>query len=101
MPFTEDFSIFTDPVLSGSVATYTPSGSSSSAGRAVNGIFDRESEDVLGMEGSGPTFSCAADDVTEVAHGDGLVIDGASYVVRGVKPDGTGWTRLTLELTDG
>lgn len=98
MPFTEDFSVFTDPTMFGSVATYTPAGG---AAVAVNGIFDAEYEEAVGIEGSSPMFGCATASVNGARHGDSLVVAGVSYVVRGVQPDGTGWTRLILELASG
>jgi 20S proteasome alpha/beta subunit len=98
MPFTEDFTVFTDPTGSGTTVTYTPVGGVASS---VNGIFDAEYEEALGMEGSAPVFACAAADVPNARHGDELRIDGVDYVVRGVRPDGTGWTRLIVELADG
>lgn len=95
MPFTEDLAAFTDPSDFGVAGLYTPSGGTAST---VNGIFDAEYQADNGMEGSGPAFSCDAADVPSVAHGDALVIDDVDYVVRGVKPDGTGWVVLILEL---
>lgn len=95
MPFAEDLALFTDPADFGVAASYTAAGE---AAATVNGIFDREWSNELGMEGSGPLFRCAAADVPNVAHGDELVVGGVSYVVKGVNPDGTGMVDLILEL---
>lgn len=66
---------------------------------SVNGIFDNGYlEAIAGVtEGSAPTFTCSAADVPSVAHGDALVVNAASYQVRGVEPDGTGVVLLRLE----
>lgn len=98
MPFTEDFSVFADPTMFGSVGMYTPVGG---AAVAVNGIFDAAYEEAADIEGSSPVFGCATASVSGARHGDALVVAGVSYVVRGVQPDGTGWTRLILELASG
>jgi hypothetical protein len=95
MPFTEDFTVFTDPAVDGTVGSYTPQGGVTSD---VNGIFDADYDDDLNMEGSAPMFSCAAADVVGVRHGDAFVIDSVDYIVCNVRPDGTGWVRLKLEL---
>lgn len=98
MPFTEDFSVFTDPAMFGSVGTYTPAGG---VAVAVDGIFDAAYEEAADIEGSSPMFACATASVSGARHGDALAVAGISYVVRGVQPDGTGWTKLVLELADG
>lgn len=96
MPLIENFAIYTDPRYGGTVGLYTAAGASAQI--EVNGSFWREGVDALDMEGSEPLFGCALADVPNVKHGDGLVVDGVSYVVRGVKRDGTGWVDLKLEL---
>ena len=62
-------------------------------------IFDSEYIEALRgvVEGSGPVALCAAADVPGIAHGDTQVIDGVTYKVRGVEPDGTGLVLLRLE----
>lgn len=65
----------------------------------IEGIFDAQYvEPTTGVaEDSGPVFTCATSSVPNAAHGDELVINGTTYVVRGVHPDGTGVTVLVLE----
>lgn len=90
MPFSEDFSEFTDPDAPGvAAATY--------AGVTICGQWEKQYVDALGVESSGPRFSCAAADVPGVDHGDTLTIDAVAYTVRGVQPDGAGWVTLILE----
>lgn len=89
MPMTEDFTVFFNVEEHGTTASYD--------GTDIVGVFDREYADVLGMEASAPTFTCAASDVPGVAHNDTLTIDGDVYTVRSVQPDGTGVVVLILE----
>ena len=94
MPFTEDLAAFFDPAEFASAATYTPAGGSAAT---VNGIFDNGFADPLGIEGGAPRFTCVAADVAGVAHGDALAVDGTTYRVVGVEPDGTGLVALKLQ----
>lgn len=68
-------------------------------GVAVNGIFDAEYREPLGglVEGHAPIFQCAAAQIPSVTTGQTLIVNGSSYTVRGVEPDGTGVTLLRLE----
>jgi hypothetical protein len=63
----------------------------------IYGIFDNEYVEPMSMESSGPAFTCGVADVPAVAHGKALIINGTTYLVRGVKPDGTGVVALKLE----
>lgn len=49
------------------------------------------------VESQGPSLTCQATDVADLAHGDSLTIGGQGYVVRGIEPDGVGVTVLRLE----
>ncbi|ODN69550.1 head-tail joining protein [Methylobrevis pamukkalensis] len=91
----------------------TPAGGS--ARPAVAGIFDRPAVDVgaftssddvdgLGFVSGAPMFTCRTADLPAgITDGDGLVVRDAdavligSFVVREVRPDGTGMTVLVLE----
>ena len=96
MPFTENISEFLDPADFAHAATYTPDGGSPII---VNGIFDNEYFDEVGgrvgVEGSTPAFHCA--DISGVAQGDALTVNGTAYKVINVQPDGTGLTTLYLQ----
>jgi len=68
----------------------------------VNGVFENEFVGVetgagVPVEMTRPVFTCAASDVTGIAHGDTVVIDTTSRTVRGIEPDGTGVVRLILK----
>ena len=89
--FAEELAVFFDPADHGTEALYD------GATVPINGIFDAEYVEPLSIESSGPAYTCAAADVPGVAHGDPLVINGTTYLVRGVKPDGTGVVVLKLE----
>ncbi len=66
---------------------------------SVNVIFDRAYIGALAnvVEASGPVFTCAAEDIPGVKHGDTFVIDSTTYKVVGVEPDGTGVVLIRLE----
>lgn len=92
MAFTEDLTPFFDTDDFAVAATYNGS-------TTVNGIFDNGFASVgagPGVEGSLPSFTCRAADVSSAAHGDTLVISGTTYSVVGVHPDGTGVMVLAL-----
>lgn len=101
MPFVEHFDVFFDTADFALTAYYAPIGSSDPPVLVV-GIFDRAyAEPIAGIaEDSGPVFSCATAAIPNAAHGDELVINGTTYTVRGVQPDGTGVTTLALEVAD-
>ena len=68
----------------------------------VNGVFENEFVGVevdagVPIESTRPVFTCREADVTGIAQGDTVVIDGTSRTVRGIEPDGTGIVRLILK----
>tara|TARA_R100000808_G_scaffold155_1_gene1099 strand:+ start:6272 stop:6577 length:306 start_codon:yes stop_codon:yes gene_type:complete len=83
----------------GVVALYTPVGG---AQVSITVIFDNEYEAVdaggsVAFAMQLPKILCRSADVTGVSEGAAIVIDGTSYVVRVIMPDGTGMTELMLE----
>lgn len=82
-------------------ATYTPAGGGASS--TVAGIFDDEYIDAevggpVPVSGTSPRFVCRTADLTSGgSFGDSLVIGGSTYLVRVIRPDGTGMTTLWLE----
>lgn len=93
--FSEDLAAFFDTAHGFAiVATYQ-------GATSVTGIFENEylelDGDSVGAASSEPRFLCQASDVPNVAHGHSIVINGVSYQVCGVEPDGTGLVRLALE----
>lgn len=95
MAFTEDFASFFETGDFGVEAIYD-------GATAVRGIFDNGYAEALvgqaGVQGAQPQFLCAAADVDADPTGKALVVDGTSYTVVRGEPDGTGVTRLVLEL---
>lgn len=78
-------------------ATYRKSGQPT---KTINGILDNEffaSEYAPGVETRQPFFYCDQDDVETIVHGDTLEIGTATYKVRGVEPDTSGFVKLKLE----
>jgi hypothetical protein len=89
MPFVEDFAPFlrdfgTDAVLGGA---------------QVRGIFDNAYEQAFDMVTRMPRFELPTASAGAAAPGTTLVVGAATYRVRNVQPDGTGWTVLLLELS--
>jgi len=73
------------------------------AGNSVTGLFDTaySAEDVGGAVAfamSQPRFLCRSGDITGMAEGEIITLEGATYYVRVIMPDGTGMTELALEL---
>ena len=66
------------------------------SGVAVAGIFDSAYTAAFDMiAGSGPVFTCASS--AGITRGNTLVINGTSYTVTIIEPDGTGMSRCRLE----
>jgi hypothetical protein len=63
----------------------------------INGIMGKAYVNLNDVESSLPAFSCASADVPNVAHDDTLEISGIDYLIKIVKPDGTGVVVLVLE----
>lgn len=83
----------------GVTATYTPSGGS---GSSVKVIHDKDFQEA--DAGGSITFAIEipralgkTSDFANAAEGDTLVIDGTTYVILVVMPDGQGMTELRLE----
>ena len=55
-------------------------------------------DDALGGCDAAPQFVCLTSDVSSAAEGDALVTGSVNYTVRDVIDDGTGITRLMLEV---
>lgn len=85
----------------GATATYTPAAGGGAT--TVKGIFDLAFQEIdveagVPVATRRPRFICSTADLSGGgAFGDTLVIDGTTYKVRVVEPDGTGMTELALE----
>jgi hypothetical protein len=82
-------------------AEYTHNGSTSN----LKGILDKEYEAVDAGGGvpfamEQPRFHIRTQDAPNATDGDTLVIEGVTYAVRVVMPDGQGMTELQLENQD-
>lgn len=92
--FTEDLDEFLDTEQGFAVeALYN-------AGTPVTGIFAKDYFPAPGqladVESAQPRFACKATSLPDVAQGDTLEVDGVTYKIAEVQPDGTGWLRLVL-----
>ena len=66
---------------------------------AVDGILTSEYVTVEFVESKKPVFICKSSEIVGIAHGDNAIAsDSTAYKVRGIQPDGTGMTKLILEL---
>lgn len=67
-------------------------------GVAIDVIFRNSYGEALGFIGGGnPQIACASTDVSSIARGAAVSVDGVSYLVAEIDPDGTGITVLKLE----
>lgn len=99
MAFTEDLSVFFDTDDFAVSAAFTPR--SGGAATNIKGIFDKEYVAVgdgaeVAVAATQPMFQTASAGLT-AARGGTLVVDGVTYTIVEVKPDGTGTTILILE----
>ncbi len=69
-------------------------------GTTVNGIFDADYVDTLGMAGTNPVFVCKASAVAAGDIGKTLVISSTTYTIRNRQPIDDG-AFVRLQLTTG
>ena len=69
-------------------------------GASVDGIFSKDyldaGEGAVSFESSTPAFVCQAADVPAIARADTFLINGTTYSVTGIEPDGTGLVLIKL-----
>lgn len=97
MAFEEDFTLFFDDTEFAVAATAT---TRLGAALQLKVIFDAPHVDGLDgarLETCQPEALAPSNSVQGLTHGDPITINGKAYVIVGVKPDGTGVTRLILE----
>lgn len=94
----EELAAFFDTSEHGTAATFTRAGQS---GVAVTCIFRNEffavADGMVEVETSQPMVTVETSKVSGVAHGDTMAIDGTTYNIVAIRPDGTGITDLVLE----
>ena len=94
----EELAAFFDTDEHGTTATFTRAGQS---GVAVTCIFRNEffavGDGMVEVESSQPMVTVETSKVSGVAHGDTMAIDGTTYNIVAIRPDGTGITDLVLE----
>ena len=93
MPFEEDLDSFFDPNDFGTTATYTPLNGTATS---INGIYEARYYSPLHMSGEKTLFMCKTSDTTSALNGT-LVINGTTYKIVEVEPDGTGVSLLHLQ----
>lgn len=99
--FTEDLTLFFSTSEFATAATWTPA--AGGGPYTVNVIFDNDYyQTQIGDAGAAGRQPMVLASDTQLAQGagikrnDSLVISGTTYKVRGIEPDGTGVTLLTL-----
>lgn len=65
-------------------------------GRSVAVIFDEQYIDAGGVESSEPAATCQSADLEGVEQDDDMQVNGRTFRIIGVQPDGTGVTVLRL-----
>ena len=94
----EELSAFFDTTEHGTAATFTRAGP---PGVSVVCVFRNEffqvDDGMVAVESSQPLVTVESSKITGVAHGDTMTIDGTTYNIVAIKPDGTGVTDLVLE----
>jgi len=99
MPFQENLREFLD--VDGGFASDATIAFADGRRTVVQGILSVEYVDIeaglAGFAGSNPCFECAASDVEGLEYNDRLHIADKDYLIKGIKPDGTGWMVLIVE----
>lgn len=95
--FTENLDEFFDTSDFAVTAVYNPGGGSPTS---ISVIYDNEYlSSVLGgieVENKNPMILCKTSDVANAKHGETIVVNGITYKIIEVQPDGTGLTSLIL-----
>ncbi len=60
-------------------------------------IFDHDYVETQGVNGTAPLLVCRTEDITSLAVGDALTVDGGSYQAAIIEADGTGMSQVILE----
>ena len=60
-------------------------------------LFDNGYAELLGVAGTGPSILGVGSELSAATQGGSLTVNGTSYTVTSIEPDGTGLTRLRLQ----
>lgn len=91
MAFTEDLAAFINADTLGAKTCAIN-------GNTVYGLFDNGYADALGIAGRAPVLLVIEAQAGALSTGLSITVDAAAYTVVGIEPDGTGMTRLQLEV---
>lgn len=101
MGFVDDFNSHLADLLAalGQEVIWSPQGGGSIP---ITGIFEQpyfevEGDGTVGVVSSQPKITCVSTDISGIATGDTITLQGKSYRVVVIQPDGTGVTDLILE----
>ena len=88
---------FFDTDTHGSTATVTINGSGSSISVIINKEYFAIAGESVDVDGTQPVVTCRSSDVTGIDTADTIAIDGVTYNIVNIQPDGTGMTTLILQ----
>lgn len=66
----------------------------------ITAVFDRPYASALDVQGFSPSLTCKTADTTDMRRGTRIDIDGTTWRVVLLEPDGTGVTRVQLEQAE-
>ena len=94
---TQDLLNFFDTETHGSNATVTINGSASTISVIINKEYFAIAGESVDVDGTQPVVTCRSSDVTNIDTADTIAIDGITYNIVNIQPDGTGTTTLILQ----
>lgn len=93
----EDWAVFFDPADFATPANWETQAAESAT---LDGIFSEAAEVAAGVSASLPTFTAPETAIpTTAAQGDELEVQGETFLVSDIEPDGAGLVRVILERT--
>jgi len=93
----QDLLNFFDTETHGSNATVTINGSASTISVIINKEYFAIAGESVDVDGTQPVVTCRSSDVTNIDTADTIAIDGITYNIVNIQPDGTGTTTLILQ----
>ena len=93
----QDLLNFFDTETHGSSATVTINGAASSISVIINKEYFAIAGESVDVDGTQPVVTCRSSAVTNIDTADTITIDGITYNIVNIQPDGTGTTTLILQ----
>tara|TARA_R100000697_G_scaffold72682_1_gene85040 strand:+ start:1740 stop:2042 length:303 start_codon:yes stop_codon:yes gene_type:complete len=93
----QDLLNFFDTDAHGATATVSINGSASSISVIINKEYFAIAGESVDVDGTQPVVTCRSSDVTNIDTADTIAIDGTTFNIVNIQPDGTGITTLILQ----